>query len=72
MACLVDPMLLALSGHEETWTSKRPKMMDPILPVLSILGYWAITLGLLEVQEPQSERSLFELRIASKPCLAVQ
>ena len=24
--------------------------MDPILPVLSILGYWAIILGFLEVQ----------------------
>ena len=26
------------------------KIMDPILPILSILGYWAILLGSLEVQ----------------------
>ena len=24
---------------------KEPKIMDPILPVLSILGYWSIILG---------------------------
>ena len=42
----------ALPGTQEipTWTSKSPKIMDPILPVLSILGYWAIILGFLEVQ----------------------
>ena len=28
-----------------TWTSKRAKIMDPILPLLSILGYWANILG---------------------------
>ena len=28
-----------------TWTSKMAKIMDPILPILSILGYWAIILG---------------------------
>ena len=31
-----------------TWTSKMPKMpkiMDPVLPILSILGYGAILLG---------------------------
>ena len=27
-----------------------PKSMDPILPMLSILGYWAVILGTLEVQ----------------------
>ena len=27
-----------------------PKTMDPLLLVLSILGYWAITSGTLEVQ----------------------
>ena len=25
-----------------------PNIMDPILPILSILGYWAIALGTLE------------------------
>ena len=29
-----------------TWTSKMAKIMDPILPILSILGYWAIIFGL--------------------------
>ena len=28
-----------------TWTSKMAKIMDPILPILAILGYWAIILG---------------------------
>ena len=28
-----------------TWTSKMPKIMDPVLPKLSIVGYWAIILG---------------------------
>ena len=28
-----------------TWTSKMAKLMDPILPILSILGYWSIILG---------------------------
>ena len=32
---------LAVSPH--TWTSKMAKILDP-LPVLSILGYWAIVL----------------------------
>ena len=27
------------------WTSKMANIMDPILPILSILGYSAITLG---------------------------
>ena len=27
-----------------------PKRIDPVLPTLSVLGYWAITLGTLEVQ----------------------
>ena len=27
------------------WTSKMAKIMDPILPILSILEYWAIILG---------------------------
>ena len=27
------------------WTSKMAKIMDPILAILSILGYWAIILG---------------------------
>ena len=31
----------------DTWTSKMPRIMDPILPILSILGYWAIILGTL-------------------------
>ena len=29
---------------------KTPKSMDPILPILSIVGYWAIVLATLEVQ----------------------
>ena len=28
-----------------TWTSKLAKIMDPVLPILSILGYRAIILG---------------------------
>ena len=28
-----------------TWTSKMPKRMDPLLPILFTLGDWAITLG---------------------------
>ena len=34
---------LCCGGREVTWTSKRPKVMDPILPIPipSILGYWA-------------------------------
>ena len=31
--------------------------MGPILPVLSILGYWAIVLGLLEVQDKSNDDS---------------
>ena len=29
-----------------TWTSTMAKMMDPILPILFMLGYWAIVVGL--------------------------
>ena len=32
------------------WSSDMPKIMDPILPILSVFGYWAIVLGTLEVQ----------------------
>ena len=28
-----------------TWTSKMAKIMEPILPTVSLLRYWAITLG---------------------------
>ena len=28
-----------------TWTSKMAKTMDPILPIVSVLGYWATVLG---------------------------
>ena len=28
-----------------TWTSKMANIMDPILPILPVLGYWAIILG---------------------------
>ena len=28
-----------------TWNSQLPKIMDPILPILSIFGHWAIVLG---------------------------
>ena len=31
--------------HVATWTSKMAKTMDPILPVLSMLEYWAMILG---------------------------
>ena len=37
--------------------SKCPKIMDPMLPMLSIFEYWSITLGILEVQEHMSARS---------------
>ena len=37
-----------------TWTSKMPKRMDPVLPILSILGYWADVLGTWEVQVPSN------------------
>ena len=30
-----------------TWTSNMAKIMGPILPKLSVLGYWAILLGAL-------------------------
>ena len=33
------------SNHFHTWTSKMAKIMDPILPILSMLGYWASILG---------------------------
>ena len=33
------------SSCGSTWTSKMPKIMDPILPVVSGLGCWAIILG---------------------------
>ena len=36
---------LGLLFGVDTWTSKMAKIMDPILPVLSIWGYWAIVLG---------------------------
>ena len=39
-----------LAISKSTWTSTVAKIMDPILPILSILGYWAIVLGSLEVQ----------------------
>ena len=31
--------------HDITWTSKMAKIMDPILPILSVLRCWAIILG---------------------------
>ena len=33
-----------------TWTFKMAKIMDPVLPLLSIWGYRAVILGSLEVQ----------------------
>ena len=33
-----------------TWTSKMTKIMDPILPTVCILRYWAIICALLGVQ----------------------
>ena len=33
------------SSLRQTWTSKMAKIMDPILPILSSLGYWAIIWG---------------------------
>ena len=37
----------SLQAHSNaaTWTSKMAKTMDPTLPILSILGYWAMILG---------------------------
>ena len=37
-------VLLLIGGYR---TSKVPKTMDPVLPILSLLGYWAITSGTL-------------------------
>ena len=47
---LVSSGLLGVSGSEVD--PKLTKVIDPILPVVSMLGYWAISLGNLEVQEP--------------------
>ena len=33
-----------------TWTSQIPKIMDPTLPRLLILGFWAINVGALQVK----------------------
>ena len=40
---LLETGLGALLGG--TWTSKMAKIMDPTLPLLSVLGFWAIILG---------------------------
>ena len=31
--------------YGSTWTFKMPKRIDPMLPILSVLGCWAIILG---------------------------
>ena len=47
----VDPLEVLLEPwgvvklQKFSWTSKMAKMMDPILPIVSILRYWAIILG---------------------------
>ena len=33
-----------------TWTSKLPKIMDPTLPTVFLLGHWAVVLSTLDVQ----------------------
>ena len=38
-------------------TSKLPKIMDPRLPVLFLLGYWAMILGIWEVQARAKARA---------------
>ena len=38
-----------ISYGPSAWTSEMLKIMDPILPFFSILGYWAIVLDTLEV-----------------------
>ena len=42
---MITPKGQARKYKASTWTSKMAKIIDPILPVLSILGYWAIILG---------------------------
>ena len=37
--------LTEVQAGDVDWTSKMAKMMDPTLPIVSILRYWAITLG---------------------------
>ena len=36
---------MAVASRGWAWTSKMAKIIDPILPILSLLGYWAIILG---------------------------
>ena len=43
---LVDPKHLCQGLMVSIrWTSKMAKVMDPILSILCLLGYWAIILG---------------------------
>ena len=49
-----EPKAIHISGL--SWVpgppKKTPKRMEPILARLSVLGYWAILLGIWEVQVP--------------------
>ena len=49
------------------WTSKMANIMDPILPIVSILGYWAIILGSFGApgEESWRARDLFLLLVTS-------
>ena len=44
-ACLGDRKRLSWGCIRGTWTSEMAKRMDPRLPRLSVLRYWAIVLG---------------------------
>ena len=41
---------LGATELRSTWTFRIPKIMDPILAILSILAHQAVVLGTLEVQ----------------------
>ena len=51
------------------------KIMDPILPILSILRYWAISLGFLEVhastESHKTKKSLSRPKILRRPGVQV-
>ena len=63
----VEALFGCLAREAFAWTSKMAKILDPILSILSILGYWAIILGIFggpgEVLEYRAAR-LFEFRVS--------
>ena len=50
-----------------TWRSKMPNMLDPILPMPSVLGYRAMFWGSLEFPESYIPRGF---KSSNKECLA--